>query len=298
VIENLFSCIGAQKAGTTWLHSVLKNDERLAFPKHVKETHYFSWCDYGSRLVHRWRAAQLKNMAEQPNFTQALSSYLSANKPKAKSPTRLMEHKIATCIGAVDDAWYEALFKKTENFCVDVTPEYALMGPAGFQHMAALANRLELLFLLRDPAERSWSGLLQKYKSKLDFEALQLKLTTMSTRELMNELADPAVAKRTDYTATFEAVAKAGLKNKLHVGYYDDIKKNPQSVLDTTYKAMGMTPRLFPAEELSKVVHRSPDVGMPPIIDEMLIQRYRPMVAEISKNFADIPADWRSRYGI
>ena len=39
-IENLFVCVGAQKAGTTWLARVLEDHPEI-FMTPVKEIHYF-----------------------------------------------------------------------------------------------------------------------------------------------------------------------------------------------------------------------------------------------------------------
>ena len=42
-IELSFLCIGAQKAGTTWLHKMLQYHEGIALPKHQKELHFWDW---------------------------------------------------------------------------------------------------------------------------------------------------------------------------------------------------------------------------------------------------------------
>ena len=53
-----FLCIGAQKAGTTWLFSMMSNHNEIHLPKQVKELHYFDWQFYRSL---RWYSQFFEN---------------------------------------------------------------------------------------------------------------------------------------------------------------------------------------------------------------------------------------------
>jgi len=42
-IKLSFLCIGAQKAGTTWLHKMLQQNPSICLPQHQKELHFWDW---------------------------------------------------------------------------------------------------------------------------------------------------------------------------------------------------------------------------------------------------------------
>ena len=54
-----FLCIGAQKAGTTWLHDMLGRDSsgNVLLPKNQKEVHFWDW---NQRKGIKWYASQFK----------------------------------------------------------------------------------------------------------------------------------------------------------------------------------------------------------------------------------------------
>ena len=65
--KTVFICIGAQKAGTTWLHAALSNYKDIGLP-HIKELHYFDvkWLPkkFNTYEIRKLWTKQLKTISE------------------------------------------------------------------------------------------------------------------------------------------------------------------------------------------------------------------------------------------
>ena len=57
-----------------------------------------------------------------------------------------------------NDRWYGTLFSDDPNLLVgEVTPSYAILDADVVAHMATLMPRAKIIYILRNPVDRSWS---------------------------------------------------------------------------------------------------------------------------------------------
>lgn len=301
-IDKLLVCMGAQKAGTTWLHEVLANDERLKMPLLVKEVQYFNYLFTNAPLINQWRASWLNRLAKQPGFSNTLANYLQhghRNGLLADNNKKLFR-KIAFCLRPLNDEWYcdyMAIGPK-KIWAVDISPEYALIGQVGFEHINTITNDLKLVFILRDPIERSWSGMIQEIKNKPDAGELLNRMANASVEDLVERAKKPNIQNRSNYLTTFKAIKAAGLMDCLKVVFYDDIVNKPSSVIDAIYEHIGINTPVVKNTDITKVVHKSPSLVMPNQFATQMQVVYAPMLAEIDKNFVTVPSSWKKRYEI
>ncbi|MCE2680766.1 MAG: sulfotransferase [Burkholderiales bacterium] len=252
MIENLFICIGAQKAGTSWLHAVLKNDPAFAMTPYTKEIHYFDFVHRGSPHLNNWRAWSLKDLLGKRPVQGALhlAAWLDEqNKAQALLPVAQKEKKQAAftknfdeLTQRIDDDWYTDIFglRPDQDYCLDITPDYAVIGESGFSHMKSVAKNLKLLFILREPVDRTWSGLLQGQKNS----PLGIDGFLKSIPENLNNIVQDAtvglnVGARSNYVKTLKNLEKAWLTDNLLIKFYDDISENPRAFIDDIYRHIG-----------------------------------------------------------
>lgn len=301
-INKLLICIGAQKAGTSWLHDVLKEDSRLKMPIFVKEVHYFDYRHAGLPLIERWREAWLKHLSGRPQFNEALLEYQKyGHKLRGvQIKNKMLYRKIAFCLRPLNDDWYCDYMKvpSDKEWAVDITPDYAVIDKNGFEHMRHVAEELRLLFILRDPIERSWSGMIQELKNKPDAAEKLKNMGGADVSALVGRTKKPNIYKRSDYLTTFKSMEAANILNSLKVVFYDDILNKPDSVLNDVYAHIGMVKPIVENPVISQVVHKSPPIAMPAEFSKQMRDAYAPMLAEINRRFVSLPDSWKQRYGI
>ena len=239
-LTRLLVCIGAQKAGTSWLHAMLSRDARLAVCPFVKEVHYFDHLYNGAQHLVRWRGRHLNKALRGARADDDALTPVPELALRLDSSTRSQ-----LLSDTVDDAWYEALLRpRAGELCsIDITPAYAGIGEAGFRHLAGVSENLYVLFILRNPVHRAWSGLLQgKRKLPGGIEGFIAERGNDLDFLFARCTERPDARVRNDYVATLDALYNAGLKECTLVRFYDDIAARPAELLDGLYTAIGVPP--------------------------------------------------------
>jgi hypothetical protein len=146
--------IGAQKAGTSWLYSMLVQQPSIA-TAFQKEVHYFDNLYNASFSFARFRNRMMQmhgdRMRMNPDFGKYMQDCLDP------------DH-------AFTDAWYRRLFtEKPENRAkldkgeklvfLEGSPNYMALPEAGVDHMRRLLGDIEPVLLVRDPMRRMVSGI-------------------------------------------------------------------------------------------------------------------------------------------
>jgi hypothetical protein len=140
-----FLCIGAQKAGTSWLMRNLGNHPNVWTPPFVKEVHYFD-------AVH---AGYSK--------TFVLETFRS-NINRVRAPA-LKEEEYFRAITdprfAFTDAWYAHIFSRVPGDSIggECTPNYSALPLRGIEHIQRLAPDIRFIYIIRDPYDRLLSSL-------------------------------------------------------------------------------------------------------------------------------------------
>lgn len=146
--------VGAQKAGTTWLFSMIKQQPRVGFA-FQKEIHYFD------------RVCR-KNFSFEKRKKTILSGQWVSTEGKTKAYKDYIEY-VLDPNNAYTDEWYKNIFlKKPKNrqlmrkggdiVFMEASPSYMAMPERGFMHMAKLLPDIEPVLIVRDPVRRMISG--------------------------------------------------------------------------------------------------------------------------------------------
>lgn len=153
----LLFCIGAQKAGTTWLYKMLQGHPECAV-REPKEAHYFDVRRFGPGDEHA-AAISDRVIASARDLAGATRGPALRNAIK-RLRARLDYMDIFAAPPGDSSRYYRWLTaaRGDRRLVADITPAYALLDRTDFAEMAALpASRF--LFILRDPVDRLWSAL-------------------------------------------------------------------------------------------------------------------------------------------
>jgi hypothetical protein len=274
-----FICIGAQKAGTTWMHRNLRKHPAVWLPP-VKELHYFD--DLYIPYTRRWTGDYRRKRG-----IDVLQRYLDRT-PAEKRDYRYIA-RIADIIGCqISDDWYGRIFSlaKPGQICGELTPEYSLLPNEGIAHVARLAPNVKIILSLRDPIERNWSHIRMIARMK----------NVSELSELEKIAGNQDVVQRANYPAIISNWAAHIPSERFFVTFMDDIIGEPAMVLDRicAFLRIEFDPKCF--AQANDPIHVGKAMDMPPSIYVLLKKQLRPIYDGIVELYPQIGAAWRSRH--
>jgi len=225
-----FLCIGAQKAGTTWLYANLRSHPGILMPP-VKEVAYFS-----TRYIPGWATADRDHRALQ--VRQARSHW---NAPERADPGRTRPELRERVLRSLDalarepmtDADYATLFEGcgVDQVCGEISPQYCVLPREGIRHALSMNPNLKVIVLLRDPVARAVSH-------------LAMLCGKAPTAERMKEIALSnwwhGVAWYSDYASWLMRWRGMLPSGQLHIEYTGLIRDDPMGVLGRICDFLGL----------------------------------------------------------
>lgn len=216
-------CIGAAKAGTTWLARALRQHDQAVLPP-IKETHYF---DSLQNDTATWAVDQIIRVRGEMRAEMSTQTDAKLRKRAQRSVQEI--DRWLGLIGSQrrNDALYQNLMRRPvgpeHKVVADVTPAYALLKPAVFKRMAALNDGdTRFLMILRDPIDRLWSNISMTVARR---EALGVNASTVRA-SLMDEVLtgeDNPERARSDYAGTLSRLEQAVPAPQRMVLFFEDL---------------------------------------------------------------------------
>ena len=192
-----FLCIGAQKAGTTWLYQQLESHPDFWMPP-FKELHYLN--DLG-RVE---RAATPRRRDERDVlFLERLQKLTAEPSLSLRNYARLFEPKASLLSG-------------------DITPGYSTLTDDIIGRVVAFFPELKVIFLARDPVERAWSHL------SMEVDCRQIEPFDVTDIDAV----DRNLRRRGLLLRSYPSAVVARWKRRVRpdlfrVFFFDDLQKNP-----------------------------------------------------------------------
>jgi hypothetical protein len=191
-------CVGAQKAGTTWLQRYITSSA-AAFRPLMKEFHVWN------TIYSAWDEPPVQ-------FEGA-----------AREQCHRLHHRMVADPECYFDYFAEGLDRSGNRVACDVTPAYAGLPSEAFERirrgMNARGIRVKVVFLMRDPVERCWSAVRMYRRKGLalpgvgatadDDEAVRLYCRTPHARQ------------HGSYQRTVAALERAFPPADLYFGFYE-----------------------------------------------------------------------------
>ena len=191
--------VGAQKAGTTWLHRNLNRQPNINMG-FAKEYHV--WDANFCSLSH--------------GFKQKLQKPDTAK----QAMIRLMQES-----NEVYGKYFSGLVKEEVVATGDITPAYALLSEENFSFVNRFLTDLDFdvktIFLMRDPFERYWSAVCHK------LQRLSEKREKIPDEELggwlLSEMDNAQNKARNDYLTTIKNIENAFDQNQIFFGFFESL---------------------------------------------------------------------------
>ena len=187
MVKTFFLGVGAQKAGTTWLHQFLSSQPNFNFG--------------GMKEYHVWDALHIDACRE---FTATRNDVL--------------RYKLQNELGAYE-GYFSSLLSETVNCTGDITPSYSGLSASEFDtirsRIESAGFQVKVLFLMRDPFERCWSAVRMMRR--------QGRLVRDELAELRECYRSDQFVLRTDYKRTIQSLEAAFETDKIHCAVHEEL---------------------------------------------------------------------------
>ena len=207
-----FLCVGAQKAGTSWLYQQLERHPDFWMPP-IKELHYFDQLNRTKR-VHPSRCGDERDTS----FLESMENLRSRFYLDLDSYGRLFCHKGALLSG-------------------DISPAYSTLNDEIIARVVDRFPNLKVIFLARDPVERAWSQL-----------SMGMRLGMISSfdisdpEEVIRNLLNPGVLIRSHPSKVVARWRRYIRPKDFRVYFFDDLKESPAELRRSILLFLGGDP--------------------------------------------------------
>lgn len=271
----LLFCVGATKAGTSWLYRYLEGHPACFTPV-IKELHYFDAVDNGQidgprqKLIERRRRLVRNNGSLES--IEAIDRWLDVL--DAPSDQAYLDY-MTTSAGA-------------KSVMVDVTPAYSLLPADRLKLMARLLPDVRFIYLLRDPIERLWSHIRMIAKRRVgasgDIWATADRLFNRFLKGLQ-----PDVDVRGDYRSIIGRLDEAVDPSRLFFAFYETLFAPEQ--IERLCRFVGIEPV---AGDFDRRVHEGISLKMRD--DQKMKARayFAPQYDFVAARLGPLPAEWQA----
>lgn len=277
-----FICIGAQKAGTTWLDQQLRKHPQVWMPP-IKEVHFF---DYIHRPEFRkWILWHLKSTMRR-ELTKITESKAAIDWENVAYLSSIMRSR-----GKFTEEWYEYIFSNAPSDKVsgEITPEYSTLNSEAIAHMDKLCKKPVFIYIIRDPVERAWSQLKMNMVRNGDYKkavGITKRITNIDIFHRNIEhysITDRANYK--EYVPNWDV-----LEDRILYLPFGDIKAEPNNVLSRVSNFIGVS-NDFDFTGADEKVHKGSGLKAPEIVkshlQEVMKEQYQFLEERFGKTFVN-----------
>jgi Sulfotransferase family len=280
-------CVGATKAGTSWLHRHLAAHEECHF-RSLKELHYF-----GLSRPAQFGAALRAGREEIARLTAIMALRDDAEALKDTRIADLRDWQTVLRTKTFDVAAYKAFLTQNmgqAHVVGDVTPAYALLPVETLRTMQSVGADVRVLYLMRDPLARLWSHvrMIAKNLEPQKFAAAAMALLERILGAGITPVTKGIVA-RGDYASIVPKLMQAFDPKRLLVMFYEDLISLPG--VAKVSKFLGIAPG---RADFDRRVHKGVPLELPAEARARALVFLRPQYDFVARRFVDIPAAWRA----
>jgi hypothetical protein len=276
-----FIGIGAQKAGTTWLHHNLQAHPGIFVPK--KEVHYFN------RKVNDRSNAVSRLLGKRPvdeQWRQQTGHRLVLHAKTLSLRSLLWD--LRYYLRRYDDDWYASLFRPSGGRVTgEITPAYSALGEKKVAHVHRLAPEAKIIFMMRNPIERVWSHTVMSFD-----KAEKGSVGSVPEKKLLRRIKRDSSRSLTDYLRTLDTWRRFYPTERIFVGFLEDVHFFPGELLRAVYGFLGVDPSFRPPAPEKKVHVRS-DNSMPAGVAVELARTFGRQTGPLEERFGGYASFWR-----
>jgi hypothetical protein len=265
-----FFCIGTEKAGTTWLWTMMKDHPDVGVPA-IKELRFF---------IQKQPKHYFKNIC-------TIKRLLDDSSTVSKIPDFPKHLTIETRLLHGGQRSYLAIFGRMKQRIVgEVSPQYCVMHQSGINRMKTLAPQARIILLLRDPVDRAISG------GKMRLRALGLE---PNDKLLFREAKRHLQLRFSRCAGVIDKFSEA-FDGRVFVGFFDDIADRPMGLLAEVCEFLGVdhAPEFYP--NIAKRINLGLDYEASASIREKLYAALQDEYDALAVHYPERVARWRAKY--
>ncbi len=284
--HNFVVCFGCQRGGTTWLADQLYKHPDAAFPPR-KEIRYLD-----PLYVHDFDRIQKERVKElRRRLWNSLGEEPAPMVPRLSRELAWNAKYALVSREDYNDAWYASLFSDVEigKPTGDFSPDYSLLPDEGVAHLARLAPNAKLVFMMRDPVDRTWSGATYPLRH-------EKQLSPEEQLERVGHWAGSALQKQfSDYKTIIQRFERHFPNDAFLFAFHDDIADNPMGLLEQVCDHIGLTFAESHFQTTDKSINRSPSLPKDDAILRAITTDHHDVLEWLADRFGGHAAKWRAR---
>ncbi|PJI92277.1 sulfotransferase family protein [Yoonia maricola] len=286
----LLYCIGATKAGTTWLYRYLHDHPECAMPA-VKEAHYWDTFDTDRRekqlIAYRARIREMR---------AAKAEAIAANRGWQVDNMDRRINEMKGLIAALEadrtgDSAYAAWLTEGRSgakLVADITPNYATLSDEDLARMRDLSPNTKFLYLIRDPLDRLWSHIrMQARRQRQAHEQYEKKANNILYR-MLNRGHETHILERGDYPKIIRKLRRVIPEGRLLIQFAEDMFTPEGLARICTF--LGIAPAK-PAVE--RTANKGPEVVMLDKLRPRALGLLNEHYEWVARNVGPLPQRWQ-----
>ena len=286
----LLFCLGATKAGTTWLYRYLHDHPDCAMPA-VKEAHYWDTFDADQRekqlVAFRVR---LREMREQKRDAADLGRGWQVENLDRR--INEMKDLVAVLEGDRDgDAAYLDWLTRDRGEAAlvgDMTPNYATLDDDILARMRDLSPAAKFVFVIRDPLDRLWSHIrMQARRQRQEHEKYEKKSNNILYR-ILNRGQETHILERGDYPKIIRKLRRVIPEGRLLIQFAEDLFTADGLARFCAF--LGIAPV---AATVAAPVHEGPEVVMLDKLRPKALGLLNEHYEWVARNVGPLPQRWQ-----
>jgi hypothetical protein len=256
----------------------------------VKEVHYFD----KRRMKRSKNQFYRSHLRKRMRRYKRLQTYRDAVRPGDSGFVRNLRWDAHFFIPKRDNDWYRGVFRPQDGqIAGEITPAYSTMKVRVVEEIHGINPDMRIIYLLRDPIERSWSSALMSLAKRAGRPP-----ESISDDELMAHFERAGHTLRSDYLRTLDNWEGVFGRDQVFVGFLDEIQNDPRDLLIRIYEFLGVdsSESHIPAA-VSARVNTAPraTTTIPEQHRSHLAQMYLPQLEELSDRFGEPATGWLRR---
>lgn len=281
---NLLICVGATKAGTSWLYHYLHNHEECHV-RAVKEYRYFLTLHARNLMPQLMALSALIRDCD----VQLVQSEAADNVSKMLAFDRkVYDMAVLSWDRTADRAYLNYQHpdpdRTDESALQDVTPHYSLLDTPQIEGVAQQLLPVKIFYLMRDPLERLWSHVRTHAELTLSVGKYFVALYQSFLVRILFSNVEVHIVKLGDYQANIERFDAVFDRTDFHIELTENLTDEPR------FSAMSL---FFGITATSSAKVKPAHVGLPAPFQEALrgdtLQFLKPQYDFVAKHFGILP---------
>ena len=183
------------------------------------------------------------------------------------------------------DEWYASLFRQGRGKLTgEATPDYSIIDRDAIAHVHEIMPEAKIIFMMRNPVERTWSQALMDFRRGLAAEATQEK-------DFLRHFDSKRPRLFSDYLRTLENWGTFFAEEQIFVGFLEDIHFYPNRLLKRLYRFLGARTDID-YKVIKRKVHSRNVETMPTRLASHLARTYHEDLRRLDERFGGYASFW------